>query len=169
MDYFYVNCRSIKIYIGKNKMKLNLCFGLLTLLLFTSSCTSINDCGYNVTCFSNLAKNCQPSSLNIAPEGNIYRITVRGMDSHGCEVSYKIDQVSKAYRDENPALSEVIQEKAVTCHFSLSEVENGNITYFELIKNFNDSINENCNGPLKDIFLEPANEELMHQMTRAFQ
>jgi len=148
-------------------MNIKIFVGLVLLTLLTISCTTIKDCGYDAVCFSNLAKNCKASSLNIVDNGNLFKLTVRGIVSDNCEVSYKIIKINNSYKNEHPELSNVIEQKAVTCYLNLVDTTDNNQTYLDLIKKFNESIDKHCSGPLKDIFLEPASTELKKQFTES--
>lgn len=116
---------------------------LLVFLIFLSGC-SYSNCGYDLNCFEEYAKDCSKSKVNIIQDSNDVRITLRGVSKEGCKVSFKIEEISREYKNKYPNEALILEGKSLTCNIPIKE------DYSEEIMNIGDNVDNYCSGPIKD-------------------
>jgi len=130
-----------------------LIFLLLSIVLI-SGC--IPDCGNDLECFKESAKNCSKSKVNIVDgEGNNVRVTVRGFDKDSCKISFKIESLGEKLMTEYPKETRIAIGKTLNCEINKTHFEYEKLDYIEEIFNLPEEFDKSCSGPIKDLLEGP--------------
>ena len=142
---------------------------LLIFLLFSivliSGC--IPDCGNDLECFKESAKNCSKSKVNIVDgEGNDVRVTVRGFDKDSCKISFKIESIGEKLMTEYPKETRIAVGKTLNCEINETYSDYGKLDYTEEIFNLPENFDKSCSGPIKDLLEGPLKPVIVNEFQK---
>lgn len=130
---------------------------LIFVMIFVSGC-SIKECGTDLNCFKELAKDCSRGKVNIIHEDNNIRLTSRGTLFGKCKLSLKIEEIGEKLRQENPTMAILAKGKTLNCAIPVEIVEYNPNQYINEILNFEEQFDQYCSGPIKDVLQGPLKE-----------
>ena len=120
------------------------------LMLLVSSC-STQDCGTDLTCFKELARDCSKAKVNIKYGDNDVRLTSRGNLFGECKISLKIEQVGEKLNQKDPALASLAKGKTLNCAIPIEIVDYNLDQYIDEIINLEQKFDQYCSGLIKDV------------------
>lgn len=130
---------------------------LIISVLLISGC-SIQECGTDLNCFKELAKDCSRAKVNIKYEDNDVRLTSRGNWLSTCTVSLKIEKVGQRFIQEDPALASLAEGKTLNCKIPMEVVNYTPDQYIDEILNIEQKFDQYCSGPIKDVLQGPLKD-----------
>lgn len=138
---------------------------LVLLSILISGC--IPDCGTDLECFKEKAKDCSKSKVNILDgEGNNIRVTVRGFDKDSCRVSFKIESIGEKLKTKYPTETRIAVGKTLNCKISKKYAEYETLDYVEEIFNLPEEFDRSCSGPIKDLLEGPLKPIIVNEFQK---
>lgn len=131
-------------------------------LILLAGCMPMVDCSDNLNCFKEHVKDCSRAKVNINHEGNILRLTLRGMDDNDCKVSLKIESVADDIREEYPLEASIAKGKTINCDIPM------NINYYIGVDDVKAVMIEKCSGPIKDLMEGPLQKMVEEELETLF-
>jgi hypothetical protein len=119
--------------------------------MFIVSGCSISECGTDLNCFKELAKDCSRAKVNIKYEDNDVRLTSRGNWFGECKLSLKIEKVGDQFVQKDSTLAKLAEGKTLNCAIPMEIVEYNQDQYVDEILNFEQKFDQYCSGPIKDV------------------
>jgi len=124
---------------------------LLLGLLVLSGC--IKDCGTcalencgSVECFFDKSSRCSRAKLDIEHDGNVIRLTTRGVWFGKCRISLKLQKIN--ITSINPNMARMAEGKTLNCGIPLDIVSYNSTQLIEGVMNL--GYEDYCTGPIKD-------------------
>lgn len=129
---------------------------LIIALIFISGCTTKN-CGADLNCFQERAKDCLKAKVNIFEGETNLRLTSRGEWFGECKLSIKIEKIDPLLFLLDPTLKQAIEGKTINCAIP-KEIVKENENYVEDILSMGETFDKYCSGPVKDILKGTSKE-----------
>ena len=136
---------------------------LIIVMFLLSGCT-IQDCGTDLSCFKEQAKDCSRARVNINYQDNVVRLTSRGVWFNKCKLSFKIEKVGNQFVQKDPTLAKLAEGKTLNCAIPVEIVNYNPDQYIDEILNAEEKFDQYCSGPIKDALKGPLREIIKNKV-----
>ena len=138
---------------------------LLLSVIFISGC--VTDCGNDLECFKESAKNCSKSKVNVADQdGNNIRVTIRGANEDSCKISFKIESLGENFKSIYPQESKIAVGKTLNCEINKKYFDLKKFDYISEIFNLPDEFDKSCSGPIKELLEGPLKPVIVNEFRK---